>query len=114
MVRSKTPHCGQTPPAQRIEHKWISAGSSLNPSPGKLLSRRRDTAEGCRERASEGLLYAATVESTSQRQKLEETAALWIARAHMHDEPADGAKTTDLALPEKAEVVAPEGSGAGV
>lgn len=70
--------------ALRLEHQWISAGSTLNPSPGPLLKKRRDTAEGCRDRAAESLLYAATVASTTERKKLHDSAARWVDRAELH------------------------------
>lgn len=65
----------------RPEHKWISDGSTLNPAPGRLLKRRRDTAEGCRDRATADLLHAVTLASDTDRKALEENAATWTARA---------------------------------
>jgi hypothetical protein len=69
----------------RPEHKWISNGSTLNPSPGQLLKRRRDTAEGCRDRATESLLRSVTIAAAEDRQALEENAARWNARAELLD-----------------------------
>jgi hypothetical protein len=65
------------------EHRWISKGSTLNPSPGTLLKERRDTAEGCRERASADLLEAVTMATAHGRQMLEKSAASWNARAEL-------------------------------
>jgi hypothetical protein len=55
----------------------------LNPSPGPLLKERRDTAEGCRERASADLLEAVTMATAHGRQMLEKSAASWNARAEL-------------------------------
>jgi hypothetical protein len=74
--------------APRPEHDWISDGSTLNPFPGVLLKRRRDTAEGCRERASDSLLHATTLVALSDREAVEDNAASWSARAELlqHEE----------------------------
>ena len=81
--------------ALRPEHNWISDGSTLNPAPGALLKRRRDTADGCRERATADLLQAVTVATASGRKVLEQSAASWNARAELlqtHEMTADVAK----------------------
>ena len=65
----------------RPEHNWISDGSTLNPSPGALLKRRRDTAAGCRDRATESLLHSATSAAVGDRTALVDNAARWTARA---------------------------------
>jgi hypothetical protein len=62
---------------------WISEGSTLNPSPGKLLKERRDTAQGCRHRATADLLEAVTMATAHSRQMLERSAASWTARSEM-------------------------------
>ena len=64
------------------EHRWVSKGSTLNPSPGPLLKQRRDTAEGCRDRATADLLEA-TMATAHSRQMLERSAASWAARADL-------------------------------
>jgi hypothetical protein len=69
--------------AARPEHAWISKGSTLNPSPGKLLKERRDTAQGCRDRATADLLEAVTMATAHSRQMLERSAASWTARSEM-------------------------------
>jgi hypothetical protein len=65
------------------EHRWVSKGSTLNPSPGPLLKQRRDTAEGCRDRATADLLEAVTMATAHSRQMLERSAASWTARADL-------------------------------
>src|SRR4051812_46801379 len=65
------------------EYSWISRGSTLNPSPGPLLKQRRDTAEGCRDRATADLLQAVTMATVHGRQMLESSAASWNARAEL-------------------------------
>jgi hypothetical protein len=65
------------------EHRWISRGSTLNPSPGPLQKERRDTAEGCRERATADLLQAVTMATAHSRQMFERSAASWSMRAEL-------------------------------
>jgi hypothetical protein len=94
MTQSVPPASASPGPfGQRPEHKWISDGSTLNPSPGPLLKRRRDTASGCRDRASEGLLHAVTLARASDRKALQDNAASWTARAEM----LDGISATEVA-----------------
>ncbi len=61
----------------------MSKGSTLNPSPGPLLKQRRDTAEGCRDRATAFLLESVTMVSGHNRRTLEKTAAAWTTRAEL-------------------------------
>src|SRR5438309_2763222 len=65
------------------EHGWISDRSTLNPSPGPLLKQRRDTAAGCRDRATADLLQAVTMATAHGRRMLERSAASWNARAEL-------------------------------
>src|SRR3954468_15734674 len=65
------------------EHRWISNGSTLNPSPGPLLKERRDTADGCRDRATADLLEAVTMATAHSRRMLERSAASWNERAQL-------------------------------
>jgi hypothetical protein len=65
------------------EHPWINDGSTLNPSPGPLLKQRRDTAEGCRDRAAADLLAAVTMTTAHSRHVLEVSAAAWTVRAEL-------------------------------
>ena len=65
------------------EHRWISRGCTLNPLPGPLLKQRRDTAEGCRDRATADLLEAVTMATAHSRQMLERSAASWNTRADL-------------------------------
>lgn len=86
MTRNLPPipiEAGRRSSAPAPEHRWISKGSTLNPSPGTLLKERRDTAEGCRERASADLLEAVTMATAHGRQILEKSAASWNARAEL-------------------------------
>jgi hypothetical protein len=88
------------------EPRWISKGSTLNPSPGRLLKERRDTAEGCHDRAAADLLEAATMTTAQGRQMLEKSAASWNARAEllqrMEESGRDAIKLTDAELAEDA------------
>jgi hypothetical protein len=68
------------PPQSRA---GISKESTLNPSPGPLLKQRRDTADGCRDRATADLLEAVTMATAHGRQMLEKSAASWNARAEL-------------------------------
>src|SRR3954463_7860562 len=65
------------------EYGWFSHGSTLNPSPGPLQKERRDTAEGCRDRATADLLEAVTMATAHSRRMLERSAASWSKRAEL-------------------------------
>jgi hypothetical protein len=80
------------------EHPWISHGSTLNPSPGRLLKERRDTAEGCRDRATADLLQAQTMNTANGRQVLEKSAASWTTRAELLQRIESGAEARSNAL----------------
>ena len=86
MVRS-LPSPPAKPPRSSLpaapEHRWISDGSTLNPSPGPLLKERRDTAEGCRDRAAADLLAAVAMTTAHSRHRLETSAAAWTVRAEL-------------------------------
>src|SRR5438445_9414634 len=73
----------RTSSAPSPEYPWISRGSTLNPSPGPLLKQRRDTAAGCRDRATADLLQAVTMATAHGRRMLERSAASWNARAEL-------------------------------
>lgn len=89
------PHRPAPKTAAAPEHRWISDGSTLNPAPGHLQKLRRDTAEGCRERASATLLESLTAHGSAARRLLEQSAASWTLRAdHLQD--------ADLRTPFKA------------
>jgi hypothetical protein len=79
------------------EHAWISYGSTLNPSPGRLLKERRDTAEGCRDRATADLLQALTMNTANGRQVLEKSAASWTMRAEILQRIESGTEARDRA-----------------
>lgn len=55
--------------------------SKLTSSPRLFSKERRDTAEGCRERAAADLLKAATMGTEHGRQMLERSASSWSLRA---------------------------------
>lgn len=80
------------------EHRWINDGSTLNPSPGPLLKERRDTAEGCRDRASADLLAAVAMTTAHSRDMLETSAAAWTARAELMQRGESGAPTDRAAI----------------
>ncbi len=97
----------RTPIGLRPEHKWISDGSTLNPAPGQLLKRRRDTAQGCRDRAGANLLQAVTLASLSDRKALEENAANWTARAVLLRQLEVEADPASSATPSPADWLVP-------
>jgi hypothetical protein len=79
------------------EHTWISSSSSsssstLNPFPGRLLKERRDTAEGCRDRATADLVQALTMNTANGRRVLEKSAASWTLRAELLQRIESGAE----------------------
>lgn len=91
------------------EQRWIRKESTLNPSPGPLLKHWRDTADGCRDRATADLLEALTMGTAHGRQMLEKSAASWNARAELLQRIAadketgrDAIKLTDAELAEDA------------
>src|SRR3954468_23954270 len=89
------------------EHRWVSKGSTLNPSPGPLLKERRDTAGGCRDRATADLLEAVTMATAHRRRMLERSAACWTKRAEllqrMETSMETGPDPFDLTDAERAE-----------
>lgn len=85
----------------RPEHKWISGGNNLDTGPDRLVKRMRDSAEGCRDRASANLLHAVTLLNDSDRKALEENAASWSARAVLLEQrEADADPTGAPTLPQ--------------
>ena len=84
----------RTSTAPAPEHGWVSKGSTLNPSPGPLLKQRRDTAEGCRDRATADLLEAVTTATTHSRRMLERSAASWNKRAELLQRSVDTGLST--------------------
>src|SRR3954453_18852735 len=75
------------------EHRWVSKGSTLNPSPGPLLKQRRDTAEGCRDRAPPDLLASVAMTPPHSRDILEMSPAGWTVRAELLHQNESGVPT---------------------
>lgn len=84
-------------PSEPPEHPWISDRSTLNPSPGRLLKERRDTAEGCRDRATADLVQAGTMNTANGRHVLEKSAASWKARAELLQRIESGPEASHIA-----------------
>ena len=67
--------------------RWIDDGGTLNPAPVPATSARdkdlRDTAAGCRERATADMLSALAMATANGRQVFEKSAASWTKRADM-------------------------------
>lgn len=62
---------------------WVSKGETSNPAPGHRTKDSRDTAAGCRDRASADLVEAITMNTANGRQVLEKSAASWTKRAEL-------------------------------
>jgi hypothetical protein len=88
------------------EPAWINGGSTLNPSPGPLLKERRDTAEGCRDRASADLLAAVAMTTAHGRHMLEMSASAWTARAELLQGGEAGDAVDRLTVPLTAAEIA--------
>lgn len=97
---------GGVSPRTTPEPPWISDGSTLNPSPGPLLKERRDTAEGCRDRASADLLAAVAMTTAHGRHMLEMSASAWTARAALLQRDEAGDAIDRLAVPLTAAEIA--------
>jgi hypothetical protein len=54
-----------------------------SPLPSEHTPDRRETAEGCRDRAEADLLESVTMSTANGRRVLESSAASWTARAEM-------------------------------
>jgi hypothetical protein len=67
----------------RPVNTWASDASALNPSTDSLPKQRRDTSEGCRDRATDSLYHAMTMVTASDRSSLRNNAARWTARAEL-------------------------------
>ena len=70
-------------PESSSEHRWIHHGTTPNPAPGVRTKDDRDTAQGCRDRATADLLQAITMNTANGRQVLEKSAASWAVRAEL-------------------------------
>lgn len=66
---------------------WIDDGATLNPAPAAARVARdkdaRETAEGCRDRATADLTRALATGTVNGRQVFEKSAATWTRRADM-------------------------------
>ncbi|MEO5773545.1 MAG: hypothetical protein ABIQ32_05440 [Sphingomicrobium sp.] len=76
-----------------VQHRWLSDGGTPNPAPTPVARNKpesvlrtkdvRDTAAGCRDRATADLLQALTMATGNGRKVLETSAASWTARGDM-------------------------------
>jgi hypothetical protein len=68
-------------------HRWINDGATMNPAPSASRVRgnkdARETAAGCRERATADLVRALATSTMNGRQILEKSADSWTRRADM-------------------------------
>ncbi|MEO6359518.1 MAG: hypothetical protein ABIO43_02955 [Sphingomicrobium sp.] len=62
---------------------WVDKDETSNPAPGHRTKDSRDTAAGCRDRASKDLIEAITMNTANGRQVLEKSAASWTKRAEL-------------------------------
>lgn len=65
------------------QHGDSALSSTLKSSLGPLTKDRRDTAEGCHDRARDDLLRSVTMVSVNARKMLENSAASWAIRAEL-------------------------------
>lgn len=69
--------------AKSPEHRWVTDGGTMNPAPRQSVKDGRDTATGCRDRASADLLQSLAASTANGRQVLEKSAASWTTRAEL-------------------------------
>lgn len=85
---------------------WIDDGGTLNPAPAVSRDKdARDTAEGCRERATADLTRALATSTVNGRQVFEKSAASWTKRADLLQRIETGIEAR-LNAPEPASNVA--------
>lgn len=69
--------------AKSPEHRWLTDGGTANPAPQGRSKDTRDTATGCRDRASADLAQALAASTANGRRVLETSAASWSSRAQL-------------------------------
>ena len=69
--------------ARSPEHRWIHDGGTRNPAPHPHGKDTRDTATGCRDRATADLVEALAASTANARRVLESSAASWTSRAEL-------------------------------
>ncbi len=69
--------------ARSPEHRWITEGGTMNPAPRATDKDSRDTATGCRDRATADLVQALAASTANGRRVLETSAASWNQRAEL-------------------------------
>ena len=65
------------------EHRWIRDGGTANPAPHTEGKDTRDTAHGCRDRATADQVQALAASTANARRVLETSAASWTQRAEL-------------------------------
>lgn len=83
------PRVSETAPS--AGHRWLTDGATPNPAPQPGAAARRpnggkdgrDTATGCRDRASADLLQSLAASTANGRRVLESSAASWTTRAQL-------------------------------
>jgi hypothetical protein len=97
------------PPRNVATEEWVNEGGSLAPAAGEEASTRQqrpsaslsteahDTVVGCRDRAAEDRLKAASADTENSRRVLERSAASWEARAEEIQEGENGAAEQQVA-----------------
>jgi hypothetical protein len=105
-------------PETFADDEWVNEGGSLAPAPREGGAARqaasnaapgkeaRDTVSGCRDRAVQDLLHAASASTENSRNVFHRSAAAWEARANELEEGEDDSaqqRATDRDLWESAE-----------
>ena len=84
------PHTDRSPRRPASIDRWEDEGGSPHPEPiaikrsapvRRLATRRRETAQECRERAAADLLRSVSMLTANGRRQMESSAASWAARA---------------------------------
>jgi hypothetical protein len=89
------------------EHRQPGQGGAAIHAEVKVRKEARDTAEGCRDRATADLIQAVTMGTANARRRLEISAASWTTRAELLRRIESGAEARraapELTLVEAAE-----------
>lgn len=81
--------------------RWLTEGETMNPAPQPRSRDGRDTATGCRDRATADLVQALAASTANGRRVLETSAASWNSRADLLQRIETGIEAR-LAAPDAA------------
>lgn len=87
------PDCESTPTRFPKRAAWVHKDATANPGPQPSQRDARDTAAGCRDRATADLLQALTMSTGNGRLVLEHSAASWTVRAELLQRIETGIET---------------------